>query len=97
MSERGDQMPPVKIRPSTEDKQDSLISGTSKLVGDESPMIATSGVYVYIGKAAPGSSTASAVWKIKRLDTTSGIVGEWADGDTNYDNVWDNYASLTYL
>lgn len=51
--------------------------------------------YTYIGKAAPGSSTASAVWQVMRItnaDTTILL----ADGNDNFDNVWDNYASLSY-
>lgn len=50
----------------------------------------------YIGKAAIGSATSSAVWQIAKLDTTSGIIKTWADGDANFDNIWDNIASLSY-
>lgn len=53
----------------------------------------------YIGKVKFGSSTAtsSAIWSIKRV-TISGAVTtiNFADGDTNYDNIWDNRASLSY-
>lgn len=51
---------------------------------------------VYIGKAAMGSATSLAVWQIAKLDTTSGLVKTWADGDANFDNIFDNRASLTY-
>lgn len=51
---------------------------------------------VYIGKANIGSSTSSAVWQIAKLDTTSGLVKKWADGDANFNNIFDNRASLTY-
>lgn len=54
---------------------------------------------VYIGWALPGSLTANAVWKITKL-TYSGtdLVSQvWADGNTKFDNVWDNRASLTYV
>lgn len=51
---------------------------------------------LYIGQAVPGTSSASAGWQIKKLDTSSGIVTTWADGDANFDNVWNNRASLTY-
>ncbi len=50
----------------------------------------------YIGEAAPKSSTSGAVWRIRRLDTTSGVEMLYADGDTRFDNVWDDRASLTY-
>jgi len=52
---------------------------------------------VYIGKAAIGSSAASAVWQIKKLDTsTLALDKTWADGNDSFDNVWNNRASLSY-
>lgn len=50
----------------------------------------------YVGYAAIGSSTASAVWRIKKIDETSGLVITWADSDNNFNNIWDNRTSLTY-
>lgn len=51
----------------------------------------------YIGFADPGSNDASAVWKIKKIITTGeDIEIVWADGNTNFDNVWNDRASLTY-
>lgn len=55
-----------------------------------------SGAYTYVGKAVSGSSTASAVWQIQRLDESSGLVILFADGDTLFNNVWDNRVSLSY-
>ncbi len=57
---------------------------------------ATSGDITYVGQAAIGSLTSSAVWQIKKLDETSGSIITWADGDDSFDNIWDNRASLTY-
>lgn len=52
----------------------------------------------YIGEAAFGSPTSSAVWRIKRLTLTGdSFVLDWAEGNDNFDNIWDNRASLTYL
>jgi hypothetical protein len=51
---------------------------------------------MYVGKAAIGSLTSGAVWRVKKVDTTSGIVITWADGNSNFDNIWDNRAILTY-
>lgn len=53
---------------------------------------------IYIGEALPGSTTAQAVWRIRKVLTVGaqkGIV--FADGNADYDNVWDNRQSLTYL
>jgi len=56
------------------------------------------GTVTYIGKAEPGSTTSVAVWQIKRIDETGSpeLVVKWADGDRNYDNIWDNRESLDY-
>jgi hypothetical protein len=53
----------------------------------------------YVGEAQPGASLAAAVWRIKRI-TDSGSPTDtdvdWADGDINFDNIWNNRASLSY-
>lgn len=56
-----------------------------------------SATVTYVGEAAPGSATSGALWRIKRI-TISGTetLVEWADGNGNFDNVWNNRASLTY-
>lgn len=57
----------------------------------------TPGGITYVGKAAVGSATGSAVWQIQRLTETSGdLVVQWADGNASFDNTWDNRASLSY-
>jgi hypothetical protein len=50
----------------------------------------------YVGYAVIGSLSSASVWKIKKIDTTSGVVITWADGDSSYNNIWDNRASLSY-
>ena len=50
----------------------------------------------YYGRADAGALTGAAVWQIKRIDTSAGVVIDWADGNTDFDNVWDNRAALSY-
>jgi len=51
----------------------------------------------YIGKAQIGSATSAAVWQIASLNTSSGLIKTWADGDSLFNNVWDNRATtITY-
>ena len=51
----------------------------------------------YIGWAVAGSAESGAVWRIMRMTTDAGdTTVEWADGDTDYDNVFDDRATLTY-
>lgn len=56
-----------------------------------------SATVTYVGEAQPGVAAASALWRIKRI-TVSGVVTliEWADGNSDFDNVWNNRASLSY-
>ena len=51
----------------------------------------------YVGEATPGSTAASAAWRIKRIvDTAGDLAITWADGNAAFDNVWSNRASLSY-
>jgi hypothetical protein len=59
----------------------------------------TDGQPVYVGFAEPSSLTSDPVWKIMRLDYSAGgdlIDRLWADGDTNFDNIWNNRTTLSY-
>jgi len=55
------------------------------------------GTTIYIGEAQPGTATSAASWRIKRVVFT-GDDSEtlFADGDTNFNNIWDNRAALSY-
>jgi len=53
------------------------------------------GTYTYVGEANAGSLEASAVWRVKRLTNSSNTI-VWADGDTEFDNVWNDRAGLVY-
>lgn len=57
---------------------------------------AASSTVTYIGNAAPGTATSSALWRVKKIDTSSGTAITFADGNDLFDNVWDNRASLSY-
>lgn len=54
---------------------------------------------IYKGYATPGVSGSQPLWRIVRLtiNTEGDVTEEWADGDANFDNVWDNRGSLTYV
>ena len=68
------------------------------LLSDADKIDEVNGTLFYFGWHKPGSSNAAnAVWKIaRRLQTGTVWAYEWADGNQNYDNIWDNRASLTY-
>lgn len=52
--------------------------------------------YMYIGAALPGSAESDAVWRICRytLANVSGMM--WADGSTDFNQVWNDRSSLVY-
>ena len=51
----------------------------------------------FVGKSLPGAQKSDNVWQVFKV-YTSGTVTQvlFADGNKNYDNVWDNRLSLTY-
>lgn len=57
---------------------------------------------LYYGEAVPGQQTNQASWRIQRITVTTDGGGnddvevEWADGDANFDNIWDNRLGLSY-
>lgn len=55
-----------------------------------------SATIIYIGRASPSASTSDAVWRISRVDTSVDLEVLFADGNGNYDNVWNDRASLSY-
>lgn len=50
----------------------------------------------YVGEAAPGSSQSDPVWRIKKVDTSSGVTVTWAEGSSDFSNRWDQRLSLSY-
>jgi hypothetical protein len=52
----------------------------------------------YLGLSYPGASTSTPTWQIRRIILGPGgdLIVEWADGDVEFDNVWDNRGSLVY-
>lgn len=55
------------------------------------------GGVTYIGEAVPGTALSEPKWRIKKILTTvAGVDILWADGNSDFDNVWDDRATLTY-
>lgn len=56
-----------------------------------------SSTVTYVGEAVEGSADSGALWRIKRMSASGTVTTiSWADGNSNFDNIWDNRASLTY-
>jgi len=54
---------------------------------------------IFLGDAIPGSVTSAAVWRIRKMtyDANNNITDiEWADGNSEFDNAWDDRTTLSY-
>jgi len=55
---------------------------------------------LYRGEADPGTLTSAATWRCRKITidaTDSDITETWANGDSNFDKIWDNHLSFTYI
>ena len=53
---------------------------------------------VYKGYAVPNAKASQPLWAIQKISRVDNqIIYEWADGDENYDNIWDNRYELQYF
>jgi len=50
----------------------------------------------YMGEAIPGTATSAPSWRIRKIDTSSGVSIEWAESSTAFSYIWDDRASYTY-
>ena len=67
------------------------------VIGQLALQLDEEGDTTYIGEADPGSLTSNASWRIKRIvETGPDSEITWADGDSDFDNIWDNRLSLSY-
>lgn len=79
----------------------ALLSGLFNIFSkqEEPSIIDDTGVggITYVGFAKTGASTAAARWKIKKITEVGTITTiQYADGNSKFDNIWDDRASLTY-
>ena len=84
------------INLSTEEKQDDLINYTGSLWALNVQVDSGDANVTYVGIAVPSTAAGAALWQIKKIDETTGTVITWADGNTNFDNVFTNRESLSY-
>lgn len=55
----------------------------------------SSSTIIYLGEGLFGALTSEAKWKIKKIDLSSGVA--ITSSSENFDQIWDNRASLTYV
>ena len=85
--------PSIKMKVNTDGSINTDAASDEALIIDDY----TTTDVTYFGYAVAGSVTSTETWKIKRLDDTGNFpVFTWADGNTKYDNIWDDRTSLSY-
>lgn len=53
---------------------------------------------IYKGEAEAGSAFSTPNWRVRKIILNGDDVSEiWADGNTNFDNIWDNRLFLNYF
>lgn len=93
---------PLPTGAATSAKQDTSNTKLDSLLAELQLNLATrvdeaSSTITYIGKAACGSGVASAVWQVQRMSISGNVTStEWADGNDDFDNIWNDRASLSY-
>ena len=52
----------------------------------------------YVGLSLPGTATSEAGWQVRKCTYSTTYLQSilWADGDRNFDNIWDDRVSLSY-
>lgn len=58
--------------------------------------VTVSGTNTFLALAAPGTAQATAKWQCRKIDTSSGVVITWADGDSSFDNSSSDLTALSY-
>jgi hypothetical protein len=58
--------------------------------------VTTDGAVTYVAIAEPGTLQAQAKWQVQKIDTTTGTVITFADGDSNFNNVATDLTTLIY-
>lgn len=81
---------PYRYNPDTgeyEGDRGGSVGGGSGSGSETAMVMYQDGSILYICKAPVGSTLSSAVWQICKLDTETGIVKTWCDGDTLANNT----------
>lgn len=70
---------------------DSKIFFEPVLIDESNPNI------IYKGFASPAANPQEAVWAIQRISNTGDVCSyQWADGNKDFDNIWNNRTELLY-
>jgi len=57
-----------------------------------------SDLLLYRGEGSPGILTSAPTWRVRRITIAvdGDVTEEWADGNADFDKIWDDHLSLSY-
>lgn len=58
--------------------------------------VTVSGTNTFLAMAAAGTAQTTAKWQARKIDTSSGVVVTFADGNASFDNVATDLTALSY-
>ena len=78
--------------------ENNRVKTTSDTIALELLIDKASATITYLGHCLPGNAdkTDEAIWRIKRVDSTSGTKITYANGTSDFDKVWDDRATYSY-
>jgi len=65
-------------------------------IGSFATKVTVVGLITYVGVATAGTAQSAALWQAQSIDTTTGVIIKWADGNTSFDNIATDLTALTY-
>lgn len=87
----------VNIKNSVNDMKDKVNVLNDKLFYEPKLIDESNANIVYKGYANPGAASNTAVWAIEKVTNIKGVLSyQWANGNRNFENVWDNRKTLMY-
>lgn len=87
----------VNLKNSVAQLSEKVTSMNDKIFYEPKLVDETNSNAVYKGFANPGAKTDAPVWAILKVTNNKGVLSyHWADGNKNFDKVWDNRKTLVY-
>src|SRR3990167_7263596 len=89
----------VQINPATEDTLSSLLTELYINNGGMAMQVDDVTGTIYQGWAQPGTLTSASSWRIRKIVDTGSPTDTaitFADGNRNFDNIWNNRLALSY-
>lgn len=66
-----------------------------RVSGDLTVRVFTDSGITYVAESYPGAEDEDPVWRVQQIGTDGSVY--WADGNSNFDNIANDWLSLTYF